>query len=500
MNWQRVALHYGLAVVAVAVGVAVRKAFDHAGVVGLPTYITFYPAVMMAALIAGLGPGLLATVLCSLAADYWVTEPVGRLFAYTNITDPVGEALFACMGVFMSVVAALYKRNRHKAVAYDREQAQRESQELVRQQREWLRVTLTSIGDAVLATDTAGQVTFLNTVAARLTGWQEGQAVGQPVQTVFHIINEQTGQPGADIVGQVLREGRAVALANHTALVTRSGQQVPVEDSAAPITDAAGQVVGAVLVFHDVTEKRLNQAALQRTLEELKRSNAELEQFAYVASHDLQEPLRAVNGFLGLLMEGYGASFDDKARQFIGHVTTAAERMSQLIRDLLEYSRVQISPRVALATDMNEVFQAARANCEAAIQASNATVTADTLPTVLGDRGRLVQLLQNLVGNAIKFRREDFPPKVTVSARREGSGSRWTFAVQDNGIGIPMEHAERIFVIFQRLHGRGKYPGTGIGLSISRKIVEQHGGRIWIESKLGEGSRFCFTLPEDASR
>jgi signal transduction histidine kinase len=169
--------------------------------------------------------------------------------------------------------------------------------------------------------------------------------------------------------------------------------------------------------------------------------------------------------------------------------------MSRLISDLLEYSRVQAKERAPVPTDMKEVFDQAVANCQASIEQANAAVSCQPLPTVLGDRMQLVQLLQNLIGNAVKFRRPDAPPDIRVSARRENG--HWLFQVQDNGIGIPASQAERIFQIFQRLHTREAYPGTGIGLALCKRIVQRHGGRIWVESKVGEGSSFSFTIPCD---
>ena len=257
-------LRYGSALAAVGTGLMLRLALTAWVGPGLPTYITFYPVVMVVALLAGLGPGLVATLAAALVADYWLLGPITQ-FGVANLTDAVGLGLFFGMGIFMSLVAEHSRRARLKAAAYDKDLALRESREELRRQREWLKVTLSSIGDAVLATDTAGHVAFLNPVAETLTGWVEKDALGQPVQSVFRIINDETRAPGEDIVARVLREGRVVALANHTALVARDGREVPIEDSAAPIKDSAGTVSGVVLVFHDVTERRRVQAAVRQS-------------------------------------------------------------------------------------------------------------------------------------------------------------------------------------------------------------------------------------------
>jgi PAS domain S-box-containing protein len=245
----------------------------------------------------------------------------------------------------------------------------------------------------------------------------------------------------------------------------------------------------------DVTERKLAEEAMRRTAEDLKRSNEDLEQFAYVASHDLQEPLRAVSGFLKLLEDRYRPQLDDRAREYIDFSVEGALRMSSLIHDLLAYSRVGRKGRPAQPTDANGALAAALTSLRGSIENASAAITRDELPTVHADPTQLAQVFQNLIGNAIKFRHPDRSCQIHVCARKEAD--HWVFSVRDNGIGIDPKQRDRIFVIFQRLHTRDKYPGTGIGLSICKKIVERHGGRIWVESKAGEGSTFCFTLPQE---
>ncbi len=225
---------------------------------------------------------------------------------------------------------------------------------------------------------------------------------------------------------------------------------------------------------------------------ELEHSNRELEQFAYVASHDLQEPLRMVSSYTELLERRYGDKLDDKAREFIGYAVDGAVRMQRLINDLLEFSRVSTRGKALQPVDVTRVLGTVRANLSVAIQDAGALVTNDDLPTVMADETQLVQLLQNLIGNAIKFRGRE-RPHVHVGA--QATATEWVFAVRDNGIGIAPEYFERIFVIFQRLHARDEYPGTGIGLAVCRRILDRHGGRIWVESEPGRGSTFYFALP-----
>jgi light-regulated signal transduction histidine kinase (bacteriophytochrome) len=231
--------------------------------------------------------------------------------------------------------------------------------------------------------------------------------------------------------------------------------------------------------------------AAEQRAEELRQSNVELERFAYVASHDLQEPLRAVASYTQLLRNKLAGQLDADAELYLGHVLAGATRMRSLINDLLDYSRLgRISLDVS-PVDADEVLQTALANLHAAVAESEAVVTHQDLPTLPADAAQLGQLFQNLVANAIRFRGQA-TPRIAVTAARVGP--MWQFAVSDNGIGIEPRFHEKIFVIFQRLHGRER-PGTGIGLAICRKIVDRHGGRIWVESQLGQGSTFYFTLP-----
>jgi len=242
----------------------------------------------------------------------------------------------------------------------------------------------------------------------------------------------------------------------------------------------------------EVGERKRAEKALEEKTGELARSNRDLEQFAYVASHDLQEPLRMVTSYVQLLAKRYKTKLDPDADDFIHFAEDGAVRMWRLINDLLTYSRVGIHGKELEPTDCETALRQTLDNLKVAVEENRALVTHDALPTLMADNLQLIQLFQNLIGNAIKFRGSE-PPRVHVSASRNGNG--WIFSVRDNGIGIAPEYAKRIFIIFQRLHSREKYAGTGIGLSICQRIVERHGGHIWVESELGKGATFYFTLP-----
>ncbi|WP_424354998.1 PAS domain-containing sensor histidine kinase [Methanobacterium sp. MBAC-LM] len=229
--------------------------------------------------------------------------------------------------------------------------------------------------------------------------------------------------------------------------------------------------------------------------DELKRSNNELQQFAYVASHDLQEPLRTISSFTQLLDRRYKEKLDPDADEFIGYVVEAAKRMQQMILDLLEYSRVATKGGAFQEINANEALDTALFYLKGVIEDCNVEITQDTLPKIVADKGQFTKVFQNLISNSIKFRKPDESPKIHVSARKNPQKNEYIFSVQDNGIGMDPQYTERIFTIFQRLHTLEEYQGTGIGLSIVKRIIERHNGRIWVESEPGKGSTFYFTIP-----
>ncbi len=288
-----------------------------------------------------------------------------------------------------------------------------------------------------------------------------------------------------------LRDGRDTYEIEHRLVRKSDGEVRIVHEKCEHIRDGAGRMIRSIGMVQDITERKRADEDLKKALSELERSNKELEQFAYVASHDLQEPLRMVASYVKLLEKKYKGQLDEKADQYIHFAVDGALRMQKLIEGLLAYSRIGRGGEFTLV-DTNEVFSHVVSNLSAALLESHAVITKDDLPRVSGDETQFMQLFQNLIGNAVKFRKPEVPPLVHVSAKRERRN--WVFSVRDNGIGMDPAYANRIFLIFQRLHTREEYPGTGIGLALCKKIVERHHGRIWVESAPGEGAIFFFTI------
>jgi PAS domain S-box-containing protein len=487
-----------------------------------------------------------------------------------------------------------------------------ESRLQLQESRDWLRTTLTSIGDAVVTTDDFGNVTMLNDVAQSLTGWSQEDAAGKPLDRVFVIQNALTGTPAENPVARVLREGKIVGLANHTHLIARDGRRIPIDDSAAPIR-RNGAICGVVLVFRDITAREEAEQAMQRSIErfrlmadhapvliwiadanksltwfnkpwlefvghtleqelgngwarnlhpddvanslktyeaafdarqpfvleyrlrrhdgqyrwvldrgtplydpggeftgyigssvditdrkdaeqQLLRSNEDLSQFAFAASHDLQEPLRMITAYSQLLVQRYKTDADADTVRCVQFITEGTRRMRELLADLLAYTQLTADAQsIFEPVDLNSVFQKVIENCAATIAETNATVTSVPLPTIPGHEPHFVQLLQNLISNALKYR-GDQPPQVHVFSERQLGF--WRISVRDNGIGIAPDYHQQIFGVFKRLHGKA-IPGTGIGLAICQRIVDRHGGQIWVESEAGHGATFHFTLPAD---
>ena len=338
--------------------------------------------------------------------------------------------------------------------------------------------------DAYLLANRSSQIVYANRVASELLGYDHDELMQMTLPQI------ERGHDGARF-DELFSQPKDTRTAPYESVYERkSGGWLPVEISVSRL-----QYLGEDFIFavaRDISERKAVEQSLRNYAEELARSNQELEQFAYVSSHDLKEPLRMVTVYVQMLQNHLQGKLDDRASEYLGYAVQGSRRMLALINDLLAYSRLgrETSPFETVSCDEN--VTAALQNLRTAIEESGAQVEVSPMPEVYGNAGQITQLFQNLIANAIKFRGGQ-PPVIKVSAQK--SDGEWLFSVADNGIGIQPRYLERIFVIFQRLHTAQKYPGTGIGLSICKKIVENHGGRIWVESNVGEGSVFHFTLP-----
>ena len=345
--------------------------------------------------------------------------------------------------------------------------------------------------DAIVVVNNAGEIVLLNLQAEKQFGYRRDELVGQKVTNIIpegfaeRLVADDL-RSAEDALAQQIGTGIELSARR------KDGTEFPIEIMLSPLESAEGILVTAAI--RDISVRKAAERHLLQTVEELNRSNEELGQFAYIASHDLQEPLRMVASYTQLLSRRYQGRLDTDADEFIAFAVDGASRMQRLIDDLLAYSRVGTKGQDPQPTSSEDALQQALLNLRGAIEESGALVTHDPLPTALADETQLIQLFQNLVGNAIKYQKPGVP-KVHIAARN--SAKKWIFSVSDNGLGIDPQYFDKIFGVFQRLHGRDEFAGTGIGLAICKKIVERHGGTISVESEPGKGSTFRFALASD---
>ena len=360
------------------------------------------------------------------------------------------------------------------------------AEEKLRESEEKYRNIVETANEGIFIIDDEAVVTYANRKLTDMLGYSLEEGIGRPI---WGFISEES----KDVVKLNLKKSRqGINDSYELKLIKKNGSSLWTHISNKAFFNKDGKFVGSLSMLTDITKIKKAEETLKLKLEELTRSNEELEQFAYVSSHDLQEPLRMITSYLQLLQRRYQGQLDDKADKYIHFAVDGASRMQNLINDLLEYSRVTRSAREPKTTNCEFILNQALSNLKLMIRDNKVTISSDPLPYVMADPTQLIQVFQNLILNGIKFHSEE-APKIHVSADKKAS--EWVFSVQDNGIGIDLKYSERIFEIFKRLHKREDYNGTGIGLAICKKIVERHGGRIWVESELGKGSTFYFTLP-----
>lgn len=380
--------------------------------------------------------------------------------------------------------------NKKMAVAFITDISERKRQEeILRVREESTRLIMNSALDAIICIDTDGRITVWNPQAEKIFGWKQQEVLGRLLSET--IIPHQYRQAHEEGLKRFLSTGEGPVLRQLIEITALhiSGREFPIELTIVPVKQE--QTLFFCAFLRDITGRKHAEETQNQYANELTQKNIELEQFAYVVSHDLQEPLRTVSGFVDLLRKHYKGKEDEISGRYINFITEASQRMRNLVKDLLDYSRLGRERKLE-AIDTNEVVKEVLSDLAISIRESHAAVNADLLPVIAGYRTEVKQLFQNLLSNSLKFRKQNDSPVISIGA--EENKEFWKFTIRDNGIGIHKRHWDRIFVIFQRLHLKNEYEGTGIGLAHCKKIVELHEGRIWLESQPGKGADFFFTI------
>ena len=450
-------------------------------------YIAFFPSITVSALYGGVRLGLFAILLSALVVAKGFTTGISAIFEIPG--GLAGMIAFLISSVIIVGVCSRLRTIRQRVTS--EAQRLRKSEEALKESEGRLKISqeIAHLGSWEL--DLVKNILTWSDEVYRIFGLQP-QEFGATYEAFLEAVHPDDRAAVDKAYSSFVHEGDTFEI-EHRVVRKSTGEIRYVYEKCRHFRDATGRIIRSVGMVHDITEHRHFEQERERLLAELQRSNKELEQFAYVASHDLQEPLRMVGSYTTLLERKYKERLDEQAHKYIHFAVDGAERMQKLIEGLLAYSRITTQGAEFKRVDLNTVFSLAVSNLSVMIQENRAEVTKDDLPMILGDETHLVQLFQNLIGNGIKYRKFDVPPKVHLSGKKDGRNI--VLSVRDNGIGIEPKYYERIFQIFQRLHSQSKYSGTGIGLALCKRIVERHHGRIWVESLPGEGSTFFFTVP-----
>jgi PAS domain S-box-containing protein len=427
--------------------------------------------------------------LSSLLLYPWASFPIAALSAAVAVVDTLTEhkppSLFVVLELlFFASISWLLTREMGRA-----ERREDQANEELRKSEEQYRLIADNSVAWIYLIAPDRRLLYMSPSCEQMTGYPSGEFLADP-DLMMRIVHPEDRKDVEEYPAETLES--SVSHSQEFRIITKSGETRWIDHQCFPICDETGRVIGRRGMNLDVTERKQAEKELKNTLIDLERSNQELEQFAYVASHDLQEPLRMISSFTQLLARRYQGRLDQDADEFIAYALEGTENMQRLINDLLAYSRVGTHGKPPAPTSSGQALDRALENLKLTIEESGAEVSGGDLPVVGADDVQLTQLFQNLVANAIKFRSAK-PLEIRIDC--EARGGEWVFSVRDNGIGIDPQYFDRIFIVFQRLHERGKYPGTGIGLAVCKKIVQRHGGRIWVESEPGKGSTFFFSLP-----
>lgn len=404
-------------------------------------------------------------------------------FAFSHrIVRPDGTDVFLdCKGtVYLAKDGSVYRMT---GTAQDVTELKKAEEHIVK-----LASIVESSYDAIISKTPEGYITSWNKQAEKLFGYTEQEMLGRHISLLF---TPEQHESGHDLMSELNGEN---SLTNYeTERMRKDGSRIIVSSTISPIRNTLGKVIGFSKIARDITEKKQAEERLLRYMTALEQKNKETEQFAYITSHDLQEPLRTITNYIGLFRDDYKGKLDGHADIYINFISNASARMQVLISDLLEYTRLGNDYEPA-EIDCNLLLGEIAADLEKTIQESGATLAFENLPVITGHFSRIKSLFQNLISNAIKFRKPDVAPRIEITATDRDHD--WLFEIRDNGIGIEETYYEKIFMLFQRLHARSEYKGTGIGLAHCKKIVELRGGRIWVTSEYGEGSTFFFTIPK----
>jgi PAS domain S-box-containing protein len=467
-------LRYLLALVIFTLALALRLAIFPLDA-GFP-FFTFYPAVVLTALVCGTGPALLGIVVSAFVCDFILISP-----AWTVTLTYQALASITVYAVASVLICLMIQTSRRKAV-----------------ERSLLASIIQSADVAVISkTLLRGEIASWNPEAERLFGYTSSEMLGKSMSTLFppDRMGEET-----ELLAR-LRRGESV-VGYDTARIRKDGTAIAVSVSLSPIYDKFGRITGAAQFAHDITQQKALEDGLKRSnqnliaaVKDLKRSNKELDEFAYIASHDLKEPLRGIHNYVSFLQEDYAASLDDEGRGYLDRIQRLAVRMTELTDCLLSLSRIGSAPLAMESVNLDQVLDGVVEDVKPLLGLLSVELRrSGHLPIVTGNALRIREVFQNLIVNAAKY--NDKKEKL-VEVGWEVKEATPVFYVRDNGIGIPQQHRENIFRIFKRLHEQNKFGGgTGAGLTIAKKIVERHGGRIWVESSVGVGTTFFFTLQE----
>jgi len=375
-----------------------------------------------------------------------------------------------------------------------------------RMAQEEFRITLYSIGDAVIITNPEGNIRHMNMAAEKLTGWKESEASGRHFEEVFAIVHEKSRESPDNPIKRVLQEGILADQFNSTLLVAKDGRKIPVSESGAIVYDQNNRISGVVLVFHDITSRKDAEAEITKLNEELekrvedrteqlKKTNKELEAFTYSVSHDLRTPLRAIDGFSAMLELDYKNSLDAEGNRLIHIIRQNAQKMGMLIDQLLTFSRLGRASMTLSMIDMREMADSVIKELTVADKEKNLEINVDDLHPANGDPGMLRQVWINLISNALKFTQGKATIKISISSYKKAGFTN--YCIQDNGAGFDMKYYDKLFGVFQRLHSEKQFGGTGVGLAIVQQVITRHGGTIWADGKINQGAIFCFSLPDE---